>query len=426
MEKTGRERLIDTLNHRDPGKVVVDIGSTAVTGIHIDPLARLTSALGMEERPLYLDEPLQQLGRVEEGIGDLIGSDVAGVSNGNTIFGFRNRNWRETVLKSGQRALIPEEYRTTQDEKGNTYIYAGGDLSCPPAGVMPKRGCFFDNITRSAACADDDDLDARADYKEDFGILNDEQLRLIEERVKFLWENTDRGMIYNGALCGIGDFALVPGPHVKHPEGIRDLEEFMMAHFTAPDYIHEMFEMQLEAGIRNAELLYQAAGDKLQAVYVSGTDFGLQNGPYMSQESFRTFYKPVYTRMNAWIHEHTGWKTFFHSCGSVVTFLEDFAEAGVDILNPVQISAKGMDPAALKKEWGDRLVFWGGGINTQQTLPFGTPEECYEETLRNLKIFAPGGGYVFSAVHNIQNGTPTENMLAMMKAVRDYNSSLQA
>ena len=421
--KTHRERLIDTINHRDPGQVVVDLGSTAVTGININAMMKLRRGLGLEERVLTMDEPLQLLARVDEDLRQSVGAGVIGVGNGSTIFGYRNRDWKEWTLHNGLKMLVSEEFRTTTDEHGNTYIYARGDMNYPPAGVMPKDGFFFDNITRSNTTVDDE-LNAREDFKDDFSVLTDEQLRAIEETVRDIYENTGYGIIYTGALCGIGDFATLPGPHVCEPKGIRDLQEFMMVHHVDPDYVHEIFGMQLEVGLKNAELLHQAAGDRLQAVYVSGTDFGLQRGPYMSVESFREFYKPVYAKINRWIHENTGWKTFFHSCGSIAAFLQDFHECGADILNPVQTSAAGMEAKGLKEQWGDKFTFWGGGINTQKTLPFGTPEECYNETMENLKIFAPGGGYVFNAVHNIQGQTPMENMVAMYQAIRDYNAQI--
>ena len=423
---TSRERLIATLNHREPDRVAVDLGSTSITGININALVKLRRGLGLEERVLTMDEPLQLLGRVDPDLLEAVGADVMGVSNDYTIFGYRNRDWKEWTLHNGLKMMVSEEFRLSKDDDGNTYIYAKGDTRYPPAGKMPKNGFFFDNITRSDTKADDDDLDARRDYKDDFALFSDEQLRIIQDHVDDIWNNTEYGMIYNGALCGIGDFALVPGPHVCEPKGIRDLQEFMMVHHLDPDYIHDLYEMQLEFALKNAELLYQAAGDRIQAVYISGTDFGLQRGPYMSLEAFREFYKPIYARINGWIHEHTQWKTFFHSCGSIVNFLQDFNECGVDILNPVQTTAAGMDPVMLKRDWGDKFVFWGGGINTQQTLPFGTPEECYDEAMERLSIFAPGGGFVFNTVHNIQGQTPMENMLAMFRAVNDYNKRREA
>lgn len=421
---THRERLIETLNHRDPGKVVVDLGSTSVTGININALVKLRKGCKLAERIPVMDEPLQLLARVDDDLRRAVDAAVVGISDDYTIFGYKNRDWKEWTLHNGLKMLVSEEFRTTTDDAGYTYLYAQGDTSYPPAGRMPKNGFFFDNITRSDTTADDDDLDARRDYKDDFSLFTDEQLRTIQDHVNDIYSNTDYGMVYNAALCGIGDFALVPGPHVKDPKGIRDLQEFMIVHHIDPEYIHDLYEMQLEYGIANAKLLYQAVGNKIQAVYVSGTDFGLQRGPYMALDAFREFYKPIYTKMNGWIHENTEWKTFFHTCGSIITFLQDFHECGIDILNPVQTTAFGMDPKMLKEQWGDKFVFWGGGINTQQTLPFGTPEECYNEAMERLRIFAPGGGFVFNTVHNIQGQTPVENMLAMFEAVRDYNAKV--
>jgi uroporphyrinogen-III decarboxylase len=134
---------------------------------------------------------------------------------------------------------------------------------------------------------------------------------------------------------------------------------------------------------------------------------------------YREFYKPYHKRFNDWVHAHTGWKTFAHTCGSVIPLLEDFIEAGFDILNPVQFSAAGMDLAVLKAKYGSRIVFWGGGVNPQKTLPFGTPEEVARETRENVLLLAPGGGFVCGTVHNIQGPTPPESILAFFRAINE-------
>lgn len=161
-------------------------------------------------------------------------------------------------------------------------------------------------------------------------------------------------------------------------------------------------------------------GDAVQAVFVCGTDFGTQTSAFCSDATFRELWLPYYRRVNDWIHAHTPWKTFKHSCGSVVRFLDSFVDAGFDILNPVQCSAAGMDPEMLKAKYGDRLTFWGGGVDTQKTLPFGSPDEVREEVLRRCEIFASGGGFVFNTIHNIQYGTPVRNIVAMLDAVREF------
>lgn len=417
----GRERLIKTLNHEDPGKVVVDLGATPMTGIHADALYRLRKALGLKERKIRISEPLQLLGMVEDDLREALHVDVVDITGNTTQFGFENKNWKPFRLQSGLEAEVPGDFNTTVDEEGNTYLYAQGDMTYPPAARMPKDGFFFDHITRGTIEFDEDTDSAREDFKDDFGILTDEHLRYMEDRCSRYYNNTGYGLIGGGALAGFGDFGSVPGPNVRQPRGIRDLSDFMMAHIICPDYIHELYEMQLETALKNAELFYQACGDRIQAIMISGTDFGTQNGPFMSLECFREFYKPYYTKINQWVHEHTGWKTFYHSCGAVADYLQDFYEMGVDILNPVQLSAKGMDGETLKKEWGDKFTFWGGGVDTQKTLPFGTPEEVYQEVSERLRLFAPGGGYVFNTVHNIQCQTTAENMMAMFRAVKDFN-----
>jgi len=144
----------------------------------------------------------------------------------------------------------------------------------------------------------------------------------------------------------------------------------------------------------------------------------MQTGPFISPGTYRDLYQPFHRRINDWIHSHTSWKTFIHSCGSVVALIEDFIEAGFDILNPVQTSAAGMDPAALKARFGDAIVFWGGGVDTQHTLPFGSPDEVRREVRARIEAFAPGGGFVFNPVHNVQPQTPVENLIAMVEELR--------
>jgi len=171
----------------------------------------------------------------------------------------------------------------------------------------------------------------------------------------------------------------------------------------------------------NLKLIHDAVGDAFDAVVVCGTDFGTQISQFCSVDAFRSIWKPYYRRMNDWIHAHTNWKTFKHSCGAVQPFLQDFIEAGFDILNPVQCSATGMDPAALKSKYGDRLTFWGGGVDTQKMLPFGSAPDVREQVLQRCEIFSKNGGFVFNAIHNVQARTPVQNIVAMVDAVHEFN-----
>jgi uroporphyrinogen-III decarboxylase len=172
--------------------------------------------------------------------------------------------------------------------------------------------------------------------------------------------------------------------------------------------------------LANLERIAQVVGGRVTAVMTSFADYGMQTGPLISPKTYRTVYKPFNKAVNDWVHRHTPWKTFMHCCGSVRDLLGDFIEAGFDILNPVQTSAARMDPSELKKTFGERLTFWGGGVDTQRTLPFGTPDLVRQEVRERIRTFGPGGGFVFNPVHNVQAGTPMENLLAMYEAVREY------
>jgi hypothetical protein len=286
---------------------------------------------------------------------------------------------------------------------------------------MPQGGFFFDNIDRSGE-VDENDLDARRDFKDLYGVYSDEDAQYFEQEATKLYEETEYAIIVNFGGGSFGDVAIMPGPYEKHPRGIRRIEDWYVAHALHPEYIREVFEMQTEIALENLEILRQAIGDKIQIIGVSGTDFGTQNGEVMSPRQFRKLYKPYFKRLNDWIHKHTDWKTFYHCCGSIVRLLDDFVEMGVDILNPVQCSAVGMDPVMLKEKYGDKLVFWGGGVDTQHILPFGTPEQVREQVRERLRVFSKGGGYVFNTIHNILGNAPIENLLAMFDEFRVFNS----
>jgi hypothetical protein len=418
-----RERLHRTLHHQDPGAVVVDMGSTAITGIAAGALTRLRHALGLADEPVRIHEPFQLLGFVDEDIIQALGVDVLGVWSPSTMFGFRNDRWKTWRLFDGTEVLISEAFVTSQDTQGNLYLHPGGDPSAPPTGKLPKDGYYFDNIIRQGPI-DETHLDGRADFAAQYSIYTDEELYEFETQSRFLFDNTSYGLIGHLAGGSLGDIAHVPGPNLAEAPGIRDPMEWYVAHKTHPEYIQDIFSYQTEVALKNAALYWEAVGSRVQAVVVSGTDFGTQRCEFISPALFRQLYKPFYQQINDWIHQHTTWKTFFHSCGSIVNLLDDFVEMGVDILNPVQCSAAGMDPVFLKESYGDRLVFWGGGVNTQHTLPFGTPQEVRAEVLDRLRTFAPGGGFVFTTIHNIQQPTPVENILAMFEAVRSYNQEV--
>jgi hypothetical protein len=418
---TSRERLKKTLNHEDPGKIVVDFGSTLVTGISASALSRLRKALGLEERPVKIHEPFQILGEIEEDIRQALEVDVVPVCSPFNMFGFKNEKWKRWNLSDGTKVLIGDGFSAKTEADGVTYYYPKADFSARPSAKMPAGGFYFDNIVRQEPI-DDERLNARTDFAQDFTIFSDEVLRDIERQVEYYYNNTNYGLNGGNFLAGFGDFAPLPGPGITDPKGIRSPEEWLVGHYTVPEYIKEVYDFQAEIAIENLKLYKQAVGNKIEVIQVSGTDFGTQRSEFISPDLYREFYKPYHKRINDWIHENTEWKTFYHTCGSVINLIDDFIESGMDIMNPVQCSANGMDPKFLKEKYGSKLTFWGGGIDTQKTLPFGTPEEVRVETTERLKIFAPNGGFVFNTIHNIQQPTPVENIIAMFNAIKDYNS----
>lgn len=417
---TSRQRIIDAINHRQPDRVPVDLGATGQTGMNASTLYRLRAALGLEEHPIEISEIFQMLGKIDEDMMTYAGADIIGLNNPSNMFGVPDGPLKPFTMPDGTPTLIAQGNEYDIKDDGSVYMYPQGNRSVGPSGHMPANGSFFDNINRAPAF-DEDDLTPAEDFKDDFGILNDETARYLEKKSKLLYEGTEYAIIGNLGGAGLGDSAMVPGPHVLAPKGIRSFEDWLMAHMLYPEYIEEVFEMQTQAMLKNLEIYRQAVGDRIQIVWISGTDFGTQNGEFFRLDVFRELYKPYYQRINDWVHKNTPWKTFFHCCGSIVNYLDDFVEMGVDILNPVQLSAKGMDPHMLKEKYGDKLVFWGGGVDTQQTLPFGTPEEVKAQVKERLEILSKGGGYVFAPIHNVVAKTPVENLIAMYEAVKEFN-----
>jgi uroporphyrinogen-III decarboxylase len=178
-----------------------------------------------------------------------------------------------------------------------------------------------------------------------------------------------------------------------------------------------MIDAMAEVALTNLELYCEAVGDYCTAILMQGHDYGTQRGELFRPELFYDLHVPAFRRLNQWVHRNTPMKTFIHTCGSVYEIMEGLIEAEFDILNPVQCSASNMEPERLKREFGGRIVFWGGGVDTQRTLPFGTPEEVRAEVEERLRIFSPGGGFVFNTVHNVQANTPPENLAVMLETV---------
>jgi hypothetical protein len=417
---TSRDRILTACAHRQPDKLPVDFGGGFQTGIHVSIGYKLRQALGLDRpgTPVKVVEIYQMLGEVAPDLQEALGVDAVSLPGTGTMFGFPQMEFKEWQLADGTPVLVPKDFNTQYEPNGDLLQWPANDRSVPPSGRMPAGGHFFDAIIRQAPL-DEAKLDP-ADNTEEFGPVPDAELEHYRCLAEQLATSTDKAVFCTFGGLTFGDIALVPATFLRRPRGIRDVEEWYVSTVSRPDYIKAVFERQAEVAIANLERLHGAIGDRAAIMQTNGTDFGTQNGPFLSAATYRDLFLPYQKRVNGWIHRHTKWKTFMHCCGGIVPLLDAVVEAEFDIFSPVQCSAKGMDPRALKRDYGDRLVFWGGGVDTQKTLPFGTPQEVKEQVRERIEIFSPGGGFVFCTIHNIQANTPIENVLAMFEVVKEY------
>lgn len=417
-ELNHRSTVLDALNHKAGARVPIDFGGASTTGMHVSCVAALRDYYGLERRPVKVHEPYQMLGLLDEDLLDVMGIDVVGVYGRNSLFGnAMDKGWK-TWSFNGLDVLVPVTFNVTTGADGCTLTYPQGDVSVLPSARMPKDGYFFDSIVRQPPI-DEDQLDPE-DNLEEFTAVGGEDIAWFAKSANEA-RATGRLVVANFGGTAFGDIALVPAPFLKEPKGIRDIAEWYMSTCVRQDYIHAVFARQCEVAIDNLQRIHAAVGNNIDVIYICGTDFGTQTSTFCSEKTFRELYFPYYKRLNDWIHGNTSWKVFKHSCGAVERFINAFIECGIDILNPVQCSATGMEPKYLKKTYGDHVVFWGGGVDTQKVLPFGSPIEIREQVLSRCEIFSQNGGFVFCSIHNVQARTPVENIVAMIDAVHEFN-----
>lgn len=409
-----KDLVKQSLLHKECERIPVDFGSTSVTGIHVKVVEQLRMYFGLERVPVKVIEPYQMLGEIDEDLSEIIGIDTIGLFPRKNMFGFPNENWKEFRTHWGQVVLVPEKFITSIDDDGALLVYPEGDRNAPPSARMPQASYFFDTIIRQEPFREEE-LKPEMNLEE-FGFLTEADIQYWQTQTERTAKN-NRAVVASFGGTALGDIALVPAPFMKYPKGIRDISEWYMSTVMRQDFVRAIFERQTEIAIENLKKIHEITGNRIDVVFLCGTDFGTQDSQFCDVETFRSLWLPYYKKMNDWIHENTAWKTFKHSCGSVRPLIRSFIDAGFDILNPVQINAAGMNPEELKKEFGNDVVFWGGGVDTQKVLPFGTPEEVETQVRRNCEILGKNGGFVFNTVHNIQANVPVENVIAMLKAL---------
>ena len=406
---TSRERVLMALNFEEPDRVPMDLGGTIMSGIMAHALDRLRKYLWLERRPVKVYEVFQMLGEVEMDVVDRLGIDVLPVEPLVQFFGLRRKNYKPWKLCDGTDVLVPGQFEVETDPEGNYLIHNEGDINKQVEGRMPKDGYYFDMQSMTETHLDFNPPSLDEIKKENH--LSRKELEFLQKRAEKLRKETDKALL-------LGCWGKVGLPSVG------SIPDFLCLMAMDKTYIKDMFAIRTETAIKNMELLKEYLGDNIDILGLDGYDYGSQKAELFSPEWFEELFVPYLKEQNDWVHNNTNWKTWQHTCGSITKIFPMLVETHLDIINPVQCSAEGMDPAWLKNTFGKKLVFWGGGVDTQKTLPFGTTEDVKSEVMERLKIFAPGGGYVFNPVHNIQHGTPPENIAVAYDTVKKWEYTL--
>lgn len=395
---TSRERALRAINHQTPDRAPIDLGATRQSGISASAYHHLKQRLNLHTATRVVDL-IQFLAEVERPLLDRFGVDVAGVFRPETNPGLviRRENWKPWRLFDGTPVEVPGNFNPVREQDGGYALMRDGVRIAR----MPKEGFYFDRVEKSPGAAHID-----VDKWEPHYWTN-EELEYVHAQAERLYENTEYALV-----CCVN-----PPEEFFTGMGIGDFEAWWATLASEPEYVHALFEKSVGVWMNTLQRFARAVGDKVAILQVTD-DFATQESLLLSVSMFRELIMPYYKRGFDWVHQNTNMKVMFHSDGALFPLIPSLIEMGVDILNPVQINARGMEPLRLKQAFGDKLVFWGGGADCQQTLPFGKPEDVSREAESNLKAFSAGGGYVFAAVHNIQTGVPPDNILALFEAAR--------
>jgi hypothetical protein len=405
------ERVSRAVNFQDVDRVPIDLGAMKASCIGVKAYNRVKAKLGIHTDTRIWD-PRFMIASVEEEVVRRFHLDVVPLDMSSVVSDVKpDGEWIPRTLYEGAEGLLPPDTKIGTDSEGR-WVLLNQD-GTQTSFRMPHEGYYFDDISFNHPGSTIDP----AAFKPVSGFT-DEQLDALQTRGKFLYDNTEYALLgWGGGVCFLG-LSLITDRPSNVTMGLPS--EWMIMLMTEKETCHEMMDRSVEASIKCLKQLYQAVGDRCFAWGIASDDSGTQRGEFISPELWVEMIKPHYAKLCAWLHKNTNWKTFLHSCGSIYHLIPHMIEAGIDILNPVQTSAANMEPDHLKMEFGGRIVFWGGGCDTQRILPTASPEEVREHVRERLGIFKPGGGYVFNQVHNIQPNVPAENIIAMLDAAYEY------
>jgi len=414
---TSRERVLSAINHNEPDKVPVDLGSNPSSGISAIAYGNLIDKLGWGHLPIKVYDVVQQLTEPADEIIELFGIDVLDLGR---TFNTNPSDWQPTTLANGREALYPAWFNPEKNDEGE---YFARNESGEIIAKMPHKGTFFDQTVFpwiDGYPANNDTLDEamsmvlwQAFAHSPWDKAGEEGFwdRLRSNTIKLREESGKAVMMVAG--CNLFEWGTF----------IRRMDNFLMDLHLERASVEMMLDGFVERHLQSLERICSAVGDVADIIRF-GDDLGMINGPFMDPQIYRDIFKPRHKIMTDYVKKHSKMKILLHSCGSIYQLIPDILEAGFEILNPVQTNCRDMDPVNLKKEFGRDATFWGGGIETAGVLNKGTTEDVRRQTLERLEIFSKGGGFVFNPVHNILPEVPPENIIAMFNAVKEFNGDL--
>ena len=409
---TSRERVMAAINHKQPDQVPLDLGATPSSGISAIAYNNLKKYLGMNSGHTRIYDVVQQVVYPEQEILDKFGVDVIDIGR---VFNEKDEDWYDVKLADGSTGQYPVWFHPQKQADGSWLVYDKEDTLIAK---MPVGATFFDQTY----------FPYLEDYPEDYSDLEHQMGKVLwsalvhspwdhageedfyqtlRQRVLALRTQTDKALMIT---CGCNLF--------EWGTFLRRMDIFLMDIYADPENVKGLVEQLMVRHLATLEKVCASVGDIVDILRF-GDDLGMDTGMFMSREKYRELFKPYHTQLNEYVHKHSGMKTFLHSCGSIYPIMGDLIEAGYDVINPVQTTARQMDPETLKREFGKDITFWGGGCNTRTVLNRATPDEVYDYTRRMIDIFALDGGFVFNQEHNILPDVPPENIVAMYKAVAD-------
>lgn len=413
---TSRENILAAINHQTPDRVPIDLGATPSSGISAIAYNNLVRHLGLD-KPTLIYDVVQQLAQPDMELLERFGIDVLDIGR---TFNTRPEDWYSITLSNGEEAFYPQNFHPVHLPDGSWATY--DDDGQRILTKMPVGATFFDQTYFPYADgypADYRDLDAEMgrvlwarhvhspwDHAADEGFYD-----TLRERALQLRQTTDKALMI---VCGCNLF--------EWGTFLRRMDNFLMDLLCDERNVERLLDELMTRHLATLEKVCRSVGDIVDIIRF-GDDLGMISGPFMSPETYRKLFKPRHRILCDYVKSHSQMHTFIHSCGSIAALLPDLIDTGIEIINPVQTNAAGMDPAFLKREFGADVTFWGGGIDTASMLNRGTPAQVREQVLERMEIFSPGGGFVFNTVHNILPDVPPQNIVAMYDAIAEFNGT---